>query len=84
MEAIIEVLALHLHNLQVGSKGRIWALLSSGYSPGNLSVLGVSQGLHVCNLDVAMTDFLRGALNLEVLVSCLPVGKGGHSFVRRL
>jgi len=80
MEAIVEVLALHLHNLQVGSKGRIWALLSSSYSPGNLGVLSISLGLHVCNLNVAATDFLLGMLNLKVLVSCLLVGEGGPQF----
>ena len=73
------MLALHLHNLQVGSEGGIWALLSSSDGPGNLGILVISPGSHVCNL-VAVMDFLLGTFSVGVFVSCLSVGDGGPWF----
>ena len=76
-KVIVEVLVLHLHNLQVSSEGSILALLRISDSPGNLGVLGVGPGPHMCDLNIAVMDFLLGMLHLEVLVRCLSVGKGG-------
>ena len=78
MNAIICLTTLHLHNLQVGSKHRIIFVGSNG--PRQLCVVLIHPSLQVSNLNVAVLNFLLGALELEILVCCLPVVKDGPVF----
>jgi len=78
-KVIVHMLALDLQGLQVCSEGRITVFMISN-SPGHNRVLLINPGLHMGNLDIAVTDLLFGTLDFEIFACCLLVGKDGPLF----